>query len=58
MDSDESMTLIESALSDVRVLTCPQCEGEGKLPNALDITCPRCHGCGVTTDGGEANARE
>lgn len=48
MDDDETFALFEQ-LADVRVITCPDCEGTGKLTQGLDMICPRCRGCGKTT---------
>lgn len=52
MDEADPLALIESAMSGVRVILCPMCNGEGRLRDALDLLCPRCRGAGKTTTSG------
>lgn len=52
---DAAQELIESAMSNVRVVVCQQCEGLGQLPQGLGVTCPRCQGTGQHVEVSDGN---
>lgn len=45
-ETDPAQALIESAMSDVKIVACPMCQGRGRHPEGLDVRCPGCGGRG------------